>query len=106
MGDRMFLTIFLGIMAAVFTWLTKLQGRQNLFRAVINAALGLLCLAWAAYRIWTGQHPVSHPTLLTDKQIDHLATLPPELFMAIGVAGLITAVLVWAIYDAASRPHL
>lgn len=102
----MLLTIFLGIMAAVFTWLAKLQGRQSLFRAAVNAVLGLSCLAWAAYRIWSGQHPVSYPALLTDKQIDYLATLPPELFMAVGVAGLITVVLVWAIYDAASRPHL
>lgn len=102
----MYLTIFLGVMAVVFAWLAKLQGKPNLVRTVVNVVMGLFCLAWATYRIWSGEHPVSHPALFTDKQIDYLATLPPELFVAVGVAGTITAVLAWAVYDAASRSHL
>ncbi|WP_300500682.1 hypothetical protein [Marinobacter sp.] len=107
----MFLTIFIVAMAVLFaalTFLTISQGPENLLRSIFNGAMVLFCAGWAGYRFVSGQHPVTHPTLLTEKQIAEISALISELEVSMGavvVAVILTMLTVWAVFDAASRRH-
>ena len=55
----MLLSIILIVIVAVCIYFAKLQGKKHWVKAGVNLLLAIGCLAWSAYRFYSGLHPIS-----------------------------------------------